>query len=383
MQSFLGAALFFHNHIPDYSEWSAKLYEMTHDGFSWDPGTWKYDYREHFSQFKKCIKQACRLYFPRYDLPWIVRCDASEHAVGAILFQVTTNADGSIEHQPIAFSSKRFSGPAQKWDAYKREAYAIYHAVHSFAWYLRGKEFLVETDHRNLQWIESSQSPIVCRWRALLQSFHFKIRHIPGKDNKVADWMSRPAINLLHSCLYLCRECSAPGSPAHFLPGRSAVNLSLLAAAESGNPTTRTLDSMLQEVHGGRCLHYGASRTWERAKIRFPNAKISIEAVRTYVRECPLCQKMRNTGINGIPAQHLSLKPSTYRRTVGIDHVTITPVDKHGNCCAILVVEHFSHFPYVYPAKDYSAETVARVLFKHYTTTGVFDRIPVLRLCRK
>ena len=39
MQSFLGAALFFHHHIPDYSEWSAKLYEMTHESFSWDPGT--------------------------------------------------------------------------------------------------------------------------------------------------------------------------------------------------------------------------------------------------------------------------------------------------------------------------------------------------------
>ena len=273
---------------------------------------------------------------------WIVRCDASEHAVGAILFQVKTNPDGSIEHQPIAFSSKQFSGPAQKWGAYKRKAYAIYHAVHSFVWFLRGKEFLVETDHRNLQWIETSQSPIVCRWRALLQSFHFKIKHIPGKDNEVADWTSRPAINLLHSCLYLCRECSAPGSPANLLPGRSAVNLSLLAAAESGTPNTRTLDSMLQEVHGGRCLHYGASRTWERAKIRFPNAKISIEAVRTYVREFPLCQKMRNTGIHGIPAQHLSLKPNSYKRTVGVDHVTITPVDKHGDCCAILVVEHFS-----------------------------------------
>ena len=30
-QSFLRAALFFHHHIPDYSEWSAKLYEMAHD----------------------------------------------------------------------------------------------------------------------------------------------------------------------------------------------------------------------------------------------------------------------------------------------------------------------------------------------------------------
>ena len=400
MQSFLGAALFFHNHIPDYSQWSAKLYEMTHDGFSWDPGTWKFDYRGHFEKFKHCVKEACTLYFPRYDLPWVVRCDASEHAVGAILYQILTKPDGSVENQPIAFSSKRFSGPAKKWDAYKREAYAIYHSVHSFAWYLRGKEFLVETDHRNLQWIESSQSPIVCRWRALLQSFHFKIRHIPGRENKVADWISRPAINALHSCLYLCRECSVPGLAANPLPDRSSPKLSVLTHTPGREPedtqrnnnhnnqtlgpvrgannttsTERSVDSMLNEVHGGRCLHYGASRTWARVKQRFPNAKISIEDVRTYVRECPLCQKMRNTGIGGLPAQTLSLKPDAYRRTVGIDHVTITPADKHGNCCAILIVEHFSHFPYVYPAKDYTAETVAKVLFKHYTTAGVFDQL--------
>ena len=183
---------------------------MTHDGFSWDAKTRKFDYESYFEKFKQCIQKAATLYFPRYDLPWIIRCDASEHAVGAILFQVLTNPDGFVDHQPIAFSSKRFSGPAQKWDAYKREAYAIYHSVHSFSWYLRGKDFLVETDHRNLQWIETSQSPIVCRWSALLQSFNFKIRHIPGRENKVADWISRPALNVLHSCLVLCRECTPP-----------------------------------------------------------------------------------------------------------------------------------------------------------------------------
>jgi hypothetical protein len=47
MQSFLGAALFFRNHIPDYSHWSARLYEMTHDKFVWDPGKWEYDYVSH------------------------------------------------------------------------------------------------------------------------------------------------------------------------------------------------------------------------------------------------------------------------------------------------------------------------------------------------
>ena len=112
MQSFLGAALFFHNHIADYSQWAAKLYEMTHDSFSWDPTTWSFDYRGHFDHFKTSIRQACTLHFPRYDLPWVIRCDASEHAVGAVLFQILTLEDGTVDHQPIAFSSKRFSEPA-------------------------------------------------------------------------------------------------------------------------------------------------------------------------------------------------------------------------------------------------------------------------------
>ena len=45
------------------------------------------------------------------------------------------------------------------------------------------------------------------------------------------------------------------------------------------------------------------------------------------------------------------------------------------NNCAIMVVEHFSHFPFVYAAKDYTAETVAKVLFKHYCHHGTFEQL--------
>ena len=180
--------------------------------------------------------------------------------------------DGSVEHQPIAFGSERLSGPAEKRDAYKREAYAIYHSVHAFSWYLSGKEFSVETDHRNLQWIETSQSPIVCRWRALLQSSNFKIRHIPGLENKVADWISRPALNVLHSCMGL-RE----GTPTNV---QRLARVNQQHGSQSTPPATsappakeRTLESMLQKVHGGRSLRYGAAFTWMKTETRFPTAK--------------------------------------------------------------------------------------------------------------
>ena len=93
------------------------------------------------------------------------------------------------------------------------------------------------------------------------------------------------------------------------------------------------------------------------------------------MKECPGCQKMRDTGIKGLPEQILTLKPPTYRRTIGIDHVSVTPADKNGNICAIMIVEHWSHFPQAYPAKSYDEETVARTLFKHFCTFGAFDEV--------
>ena len=64
-------------------------------------------------------------------------------------------------------------------------------------------------------------------------------------------------------------------------------------------------------------MHFGGYETWRRAKEVFPQAKITMKAVYIYVKECPLCQKMRDTGIKGLPEQILTLKPPTYRRTVG------------------------------------------------------------------
>jgi len=360
MQSFLGAALFFHQHIPDYSEWSACLYEMTHASFVWDPGTWKKDYKAHFEKFKQAILNAATLFFPDYTLPWVVRCDASDYAVGAVLYQEFNN-DGVIEHQPIAFSSKRFSEPASKWDTYKREAYAIFHAVQSFHYYLRGKDFIVETDHRNLQWIENSQTPIVVRWRALLQSFSFLIRHIPGAENRVADWLSRPPDD---------RKKVVPD-----VKSTDVIPAGTLAPLNEIVEEVPSFDVIMQHVHGKRSFHYGASETWIRAKQMYPRACIKIEAVRQFVRECPMCQKMRDTGISGLKPQTLTLKPLTYRKAVGIDHVTVTPMDRNGNKCVILIVEHFSHFPQAYAAKSYDETSVVSALLKHFATFGMFDEI--------
>ena len=345
MQSFLGAANFFHSHIPNYASWSSALYECTKTGFNWSPTSWSHDYQQLFDIFKTAIQNAVTLYFPDYALPWIIRSDSSDHAVGAVLFQEYTSSSGSIVHQPIAFASHKYSGAAVNWDTYKQEAYGLYFAVTQFGYYVRGKEFILETDHRNLLWMESSQVPIVIRWRVLLQSYNFKVKHIPGLQNTVADWLSRMyPINLVNNLQSAITEVYPP------------------------------LSEMFATVHGKRSLHHGAKRTYLLLCQRYPGHGIPIRVIQDLVAECPLCQKDR-IPIAIVPHSNVAETLMHHHRTIGIDHVTVTPHDEDGYVGLLLIVEHDTKFPFAYPVRDYTAVTVATILFKHYCTFGCFRAV--------
>ena len=156
--------MFFSEFIPLYAERSRVLYDMTKATFNWDPGTWKEDYVGAFEYIKQCLVESVAKYFPDYELNWILRVDASDNAVGAVLLQIKV-IDGKEVYQPIGFKSHKLSGAALNWDTHKKEAYALYFGVKAFEYYLRGKPFILETDHSNLQYIEKSEVPIIIRWR--------------------------------------------------------------------------------------------------------------------------------------------------------------------------------------------------------------------------
>jgi hypothetical protein len=67
----------------------------------------------------------------------------------------------------------------------------IYYCVKKLAHLLYGKEFLIETDHNNLRYMEASLNPMIIRMCLYLRAFNFKIRHISGPKNKMADILSR------------------------------------------------------------------------------------------------------------------------------------------------------------------------------------------------
>ena len=73
MQSFLGSVLFFKDFIPNFAEHAARLHDMTHKNFDWNPKNWTVDYQAAFDNLKEAVMNSMTLHFPDYDKKWIMR----------------------------------------------------------------------------------------------------------------------------------------------------------------------------------------------------------------------------------------------------------------------------------------------------------------------
>ena len=119
----------------------------------------------------------------------ILETDASGIGIGAVLLQ---NQKGT--ERPIAYYSKALNTAERNYDVCKREMFALVKAVKYFSLYLAGNSFTVRTDNSALRWwrnMEVSPGSTVARWKTILDSYNFEIAHLPGKNNAIADALSR------------------------------------------------------------------------------------------------------------------------------------------------------------------------------------------------
>jgi hypothetical protein len=73
------------------------------------------------------------------------------------------------------------------------ELVAVIHALKMWRHYIMGRKFLLLTDNSGMKLLFSQPniSTRQARWLAFLREFNFEVRHIKGKENKVADSLSR------------------------------------------------------------------------------------------------------------------------------------------------------------------------------------------------
>ena len=346
IQQFIGATVFFKPFIYNYSKKLATLQDMVKKDFNWDESAWKLDYRREFDLVKEEILKALTLVHPNYELPWVLAVDASDLAVGGVLVQV--KPDGSQE--VIALVSKKLTPPARRWSTIEKECFAIFYSVKKLEYYLFGKQFTILTDHNNLLWMAASEVPKIVRIRIFLQNFSFTLKHVPGRQNTFADWLSR-----------MYSDDSGY---------ETAEDLDVLTV-DSADMTK--INQIIAQVHNSRFGHHGTQRTWLSLNKFFPGHKIPIRMVQEFVSSCVWCQKCRATVAESLQPPVRSITTEHPRHLLGYDMLYVTPPDSNG----FKVLHVFRMLPSrlvaLYPAKDMTSESLASAFFLFITTYGLTD----------
>ena len=184
LASLLGFMNFLRDQIPLYSRVVGPLQQIASKK-NWDKDMWGPDQEAAFSRLKTALLKAPVVHQPDMDKAFHVSTDASQHGVGAVLYQVVNR-----EKKYVSFMSKALKKGQRNYSATKRELLAIVYALKRWEPFLAGTKFSVETDHKALSFLHNAKSHMVRDWARYLSTFDFTVSHIPGADNILPHYLS-------------------------------------------------------------------------------------------------------------------------------------------------------------------------------------------------
>jgi len=127
-----------------------------------------------------------------YTKPIYLAADASNIGLGAVLGQ----PDKNDKIRPVQFISKSLTPTEQAYNTQEREGLALLWALRKCKPFIEGQPITLFTDHETLEYLNkgSLRSKKLARWSHEIHSYDFVVKHKPGKENVVADALSRAPI---------------------------------------------------------------------------------------------------------------------------------------------------------------------------------------------
>lgn len=375
VRSFLGTVGYYRKFVRMFSEIAAPLTELLQKD---KPFVWGEAQQKAFTELKAAVSKQPVLILPDTTKPYVVTTDASGYAVGAWLSQ-----DQRAGLQPIAYLSKKMLPAERNYPVHEQELLAIVVALREWRHYLSGVSFTIRvvTDHKSLIYLQTQEhlSPRQRRWQEFLQQFNFIIEYQEGKQNQVADGLSRRPdhkpialdsiraeviANLQSTAVaagvelrkeiitaykhdvncsaILDRLCSPPSSSISSTTDVQWKQLDGLIVNREGRvlvPDSAAIKlRIFQECHdlplGG---HLGSQKTIESVARRFVWPKLH-EQVREYVSTCPACQMNKPSHQLPIGLLQVLEIPEGPWQVVTMDLITALPRTKAGHDAIVVFV---------------------------------------------
>ena len=389
LQEFLGLLNFYRRFLPG----AAHVLRPLHNALTGLPKTpkvqritWTTNMSRAFSSAKTLLADATLLVFPRESATTSLTVDASEIAVGAVLAQLQ---DGFWK--PIAFFSRHLNKAELRYSAFDRELLALYLAVRHFRYFLEGRPFTAFTDHKPLTF---AFSKIADPWSARQQrhlsyisEYTTDVQHISGKDNVVADALSRPCISAVAEGIdYDLLAQEQPADPEYLAVRTAMTSLRWeQVPVRAGGPTLLCDTSLgfprpwLPTPWRRRAFDilHGLSHPAGRPSKRIISSKFVWHGlgkdVTAWAKTCLPCQAAKITTHARTPLQELEMPTRRF------DHIHVDlvgPLPPSEGCRYLLtVIDRYTRWPSAYPLQDMDTASCAYALSLWISEFGVPSHI--------
>lgn len=374
LRGFLGLTGYYRKFVKNYGTIARPLTEMTRKGgFRWTA-----EAESAFTELKEAMTKTPVLALPNFEVIFEVHTDASDVGIGAVLVQ---------EGKPLAYLSKALGPKKLEWSVYVKEMMAIVEAVQVWRPYLLGRKFRIVTDQQPLKHMLEQRiiTPEQQRFVSKLMGFEFEIMYRPGRQNSVADALSRrtdgPQLQAVTGPIWgiwdSLREASETDTKISEKRQQLLENNPLSEDYEwrdgllfyKGKVWVPKLNSLRHELikhfhdsrYGG---HSGVYRTWARMACSFTWAGMK-NNVQQYVLSCDTCQHIKSDSRRPSGLLQPLPVPEHLWEDVTMDFVEGLPTSNGYNGILVVVdrLSKYTHFiPLVHP---YTAKSVAR-LFVEY-----------------
>ena len=375
LQEFVGMVNFYTRFLPSAAQTMLPLFEA----LKGKPKTlvWSQAMTTAFNDTKKSLAKTTLLAHPQPDTLTSLTTDASDVAIGAVLQQRINDM-----WVPLAFFSKKLRSPEMKYSAFDRELLALYLATRHFRYFLEGRSFVAFTDHKPLTFaIGKTSEPWTARQQrqlSYISEFTTDVRHVSGKENLVADTLSRASIFDVHLGLdYVAMAAAQQLDPEIQSYRTVSTNFklqdipvgergaTLLCDTSTGRARPIVPESWRKQVFD---LSHGLSHPSIRATRKLVSTKFLWKGLQKQIgcwaKQCLACQTPKVQTHVQAPLQRFE---TPLRR---FDHIHVDLVGplppSNGYTHLFTVIDQFSRWPEAIPLTSTTAADCAQALLIHW-----------------
>ena len=169
---------------------------------------WTQKFEERFQTLKNLLTHAPVLKITNPEADFLVCTDACKEGLEGVLMQ---------GESVVCYESQKLNEHKVNYVTHDLELAAIVHALKMWRHYLLGRKFVLMIDHCGLRYLfdQPRLNTRQARWMALLSEFDFEIKHIKGKENRVADALSRSMRTIHLAVVSTCETYVKTESKGH------------------------------------------------------------------------------------------------------------------------------------------------------------------------